>query len=127
MREGTAVDDDTETSEGTEESAPTNAELDAKVNALDSKLDMILGKLSGTKDDAHTAAAEHTEDRLNRPSNIADEIRQQLDEQRARDAASAREQADSEWRKGVDEQLAGMAEKTPEAPLRRVEKIMGWR
>lgn len=110
-----------------EESAPSNAELAGRVDALDSKLDMILGKLSGTRDQARAAAEERTEEHLDRPSSIAEEIRQQLAAQRARADAEERGKADIAWRKNVDERLSGMAEKTPEAPLRRVEKIMGWR
>ena len=109
------------------DAAPSNAELDAKVTALDSKIDTILAKLGGARDQAHGAAQRHTEDRLDRPSNIADEIRAQLDAQRAKDEAAARGQADADWRKGVDEKLSGMAEQAPEAPLRRVERMMGWR
>lgn len=119
------ADDETETSE-TETSAPTNAELDAKVNALDTKLDRIID-MFGSKGETHAAAEQHTEERLDRPSSVAEEIRAQLAEQRARDEADAAKNAESAWRKSVDERLTGMAEKTPEAPLRRVEKIMGWR
>ena len=119
--------DDTEQDEGTETSAPSNAELAGRVDGLESKLDMILDKLGGKKDQAHDAAQQHTEERLDRPSSVAEEIRQQLSEQRAKEEADAKQNADAEWRKGVDERLTGMAEKTPEAPLRRVEKIMGWR
>ena len=114
-------------SEQAEDTAPSNAELARRVDAQDSKLDMILDKLGGAKDQAHDAAQQHTEDRLDRPSNIAEEIRQQLADQRAQADADAAKNADADWRKSVDERLAGMAEKTPEAPLRRVEKIMGWR
>lgn len=112
---------------GDDEAAPSNAELAGRVDGLESKLDLILGKLGGTEHQAHAAAQQHTEDRLDRPTNIADEIRQQLEERDRAAAASAKDQADQDWRAGVDEKLSGMTEQTPEAPLRRVEKLMGWR
>lgn len=127
MKGGAAVADDTETTETETESAPSNAELDAKVTALDTKLDRIIDMFGGIKDQAHERAAEHTEDRLDRPSSIAEEIRQQLAGQRAKDEAAAAQTADADWRKSVDDRLTGMAEKVPEAPVRRVENIMGWR
>ena len=128
MKDGDAAvaDDDTETTED-ETSAPSNAQLAERVSGVESKLDLILDKLSGAKDDAHAAAQQHTEDRLDRPSNIADEIRQQLAQQRAAEAADAEKRGQADRIAAVEQSLAGMAEKTPEAPLRRVEKIMGWR
>lgn len=121
------MSDATDTNEPGEASAPSNEELAGRVDALDSKLDTILDKLGGAKDQAHADAQQHTEDRLDRPSNIADEIRQQLAERDRQQQATAAQQADTEWRKGVDERLAGMTEKTPEAPVRWIENKMGWR
>ena len=118
--------DDTET-DTAEAGAPTNAELDQRITSLDSKIEMILSKLGGARDSAQEHAQEHTEQRLERPSSIADEIRQQLAAQRAKDESDAAGRADQEWRQGVDTTLAGLAEKIPEPPQRRVEKVMGWR
>ena len=127
MRDGGAAvaDDDTETAEP--ETGSSTAELEQRVSGIESKLELILDKLGGAKDQAHDAAQQHTEDRLDRPSNIADEIRQQLAQQRAAEAADAEKRGQADRIAAVEQSLAGMAEKTPEAPLRRVEKIMGWR
>lgn len=106
--------------EGQQDTAPTNAELDAKVKALDGKLDTILDKLG-----AGSGAPELKEP--GQPASVADEIRRQLDDQRKADEAKAAAEGDAAWRKGVDDRLAGMAEAAPEPPVRRVEKLMGWR
>jgi hypothetical protein len=118
------ADDGTET---TAETGPTTAELDSKVNALDSKVDMILDKLSGSRDQAHTAAQQHTEDRLDRPSTVAEEIRQQLAAQRAADERAAAEKGAADRLAAVEAKVTGMAEQAPEPITRRVEKLMGWR
>lgn len=107
--------------------APSNAELAQRVDGLASKLDMVLDKLGGARDQAHDAAQQHTEERLDRPSGIAEEIRAQLAARDQADAAAAKDREAADWRQSVDGKLAGMAEKTPEAPVRRIERAMGWR
>ena len=111
----------------TEDTGPTTAELAARIDAQDSKLDTILDKLGGITGQAHAAAQQHTEDRLDRPSTIAEEIRAQLEAQRTADEAAAEKRGSAERLAAMEERLAGMQEKIPETPPRRVEKILGWR
>lgn len=127
MKGDAAVADDTTDASDTDESAPSNAELAARVDGLDSKLSLILDKLGGAEGKAHDAAQQRTEDRLDRPSTVAEEIRAQLAERDRQKAAADHDKADADWRAGVDARLEGMAEKTPEAPVRKVENWMGWR
>ena len=109
-------------SETPPETGPTTAELAARQDALDGKLDQILSVL-GKQPDAKEPAADAKEP----PTTVAEEIRAQLDE-RDRKKAAEQSAADADaWRKGVDEKLAGMAEQAPEPPVRRIEKLMGWR
>ena len=110
-----------------QDTGPSNAELAGRVDGLESKLDLVLEKLGGVRSDAHAAAQQHTEERLDRPSTIAEEIRAQLDAQRAADADAASKQSSADRLAAVEERLSGMQEKTPETPPRRVEKIFGWR
>ena len=117
-------DTDTET---TETAAPSNTELAGRIDGLESKLDVLIDKLSGKEDQAHAAAEKHTEDRLDRPSTIAEQIREQLAEAKAREAADAEKRGHADRLAAVEQKLEGMAEKTPEAPQRRIEKILGWR
>ena len=108
------------------ESAPSNAELDAKVDTLADKLDQLVAMFGRDRDKAHGAAQAHTEDRLSEPTTAADEIRRQLDERdRASEAKKAGE-AEQEWRRGVDQTLSELTEKAPEPPRRKIESIMGW-
>src|SRR5579862_6690361 len=110
-----------------EDTAPSNAELAARVDGLAGKLDTILDKLSGAESGAHAAAQQHPEDRLDRPTGVAEEIRAQLAERAQADAAARQAKEDADWRASVDGRLAGMAEHAPEPPVRRVEKLLGWR
>jgi hypothetical protein len=116
-----------ETTTETAETGPTPAETAARVDALDAKVDKILEVLSGKKDDAHAAAQEHTEERLDRPTTIAEQVRQQLADEKAREAADAEKRGSAERLAAVEAKVTGMAERTPEAPVRRVEKWLGWR
>ena len=109
-------------SETPPESGPTTAELAARQDAVEGKLDQILSVLG-----KQPAAKEPAGQEKDPPQSVAEEIRAQLDE-RDRKAAADKTAADADaWRKGVDEKLAGMGEKQPEPPVRRIEKIMGWR
>ena len=117
-------DTDTET---TETAAPSNTELAGRIDGLESKLDVLIDKLSGKEGQAHAAAEQHTEDRLDRPSTIAEQIREQLAEAKAREAADAEKRGQAERLAAVEQRVTDMAEKTPEAPQRRIEKILGWR
>lgn len=113
--------------QATEDTAPSTAELDAKVTGLESKVDLILDKLSGKTDQAHDAAQQHTEDRLDRPSSIAQEIRDQLAAQRAADEKAAAEKGQADRLAAVEQKITGLAEQAPEPIVRKVENFMGWR
>ena len=120
---GDTVADTDETTETTED-APSIDELEQRVSGVESKLDLILDKLSGTRDQAHADAEQHTEDRLDRPSSIAEQIRAQLEETRAREAAEADKRSSADRLASLEERLSGMAEKPPEDPLRPVTRLM---
>ena len=108
--------------EPAEPSGPTTAELAERQDKLDGKLDQILAVLG-----KHDAPKEPAAGQKEPPTSVAEEIRAQLDE-RDRKAAADKAAADADaWRKGVDEKLAGMGEQAPEPPVRRIEKLMGWR
>jgi len=107
-----------------QDAGPTVAEVAERQNSLEAKVDKILDVLGSKKDDAHAAAEQHTEDRLDRPSTIAEQVRQQLEEEKAREAADAEKRGDKERLAAVEAKVTGMAEATPESPVRRVERFM---
>jgi hypothetical protein len=110
--------DDTDTP--TEDTAPSNAELEQRVSGVESKLDLILEKLSG----GGTVPATGDPDPPAGPGSIAEQIRAQLAE-RDRAAASKADADAAEHRiKTVEERLEGMAERTPQPPERRIERMM---
>lgn len=110
---------------------PTVAEVAKRQDNLEGKVDRILGLLEGGEHKAHDAAAAHERAKLDAPSDVAGEVRKQLDERdKAQQQTAAADQAaaaDKEWRTGVDTALAELREKPPEAPVRRVERFAGWR
>ncbi len=102
---------------------PTVEQLAERQDTLDGKLDQILTIL-GKKDGA-PASAGTSESTAS--TSIADEIRQQFEERDRKAAADKDKAGQGEWRTSVDARLAELAEKPPESPARRAEKIMGWR
>jgi hypothetical protein len=117
----------TETTETGETGEPSTRELAGRIDGINAKLDALIDKLGSKSAGAHAAAEQHTEDRLDRPTTIADQIRQQLEEQRAADAETAEKRGQADRLAAVEQRLAGMAEATPAPPERRIEKILGWR
>ena len=110
-----ADDTETETAEG-----PSNAELEQRVSGVESKLDLILEKLSG----GGTVPATGDPDPPAGPGSIAEQIRAQLAERDKAAASKADADAAEHRIKTVEERLEGMAERTPQPPERRVERMM---
>jgi len=102
-------------------------EQDQRIGRLEQGIEKILDVLGKGEGKAHEHAEQHTEDRLDRPSTIAEQIREQLAEAKAREAADAEKRGHAERLAAVEQRVTDMAEKTPEAPQRRIEKILGWR
>jgi hypothetical protein len=93
--------------------------LDKLADQVD-KLTMMVGKLIGG---AHKDATATTEHRLGEPTSVSEEVQRELarrdeaQKQAERDAALGRH----------EEALKGLTEKIPEPPVRKVERLMGWR
>jgi hypothetical protein len=126
MKGAAAVADEPDT-EPAETDAPSTAELSGRIDGIESKLDLLIDKLGGKKDEAHDAAEQHTQDRLDRPSSIAEEIRAQLAAAKATEAADAEKRGQADRLAAVEAAVTGMTEHAPEPPQRRIEKMMGWR
>ena len=117
----------TDDSAKTAETAPTTAELAARQDALDGKLDQILSVLGKNEGKAQSAAQDARTAELDAPTSVAEEIRQQLEERDRQAKADAAAAEHGAWKTKVDETLAAMTEQAPEPPARRIEKLMGWR
>ena len=87
--------------------------------AQDSKLDQILAMLSGTKQPpvTHETAERQTEERLDRPSSVAEMVRAEL----ARAKAETDEKSERET---IGQRLAKLEEKQPEPPQPRRQRVM---
>lgn len=110
-----------ETETETEETGPTTAELAARVDGIDSKLDTVLAAITGKKDGDPKPPAEPGREE---PTSVADEIRRQL-EQRDAKQAGEKDAADQEaWKASVTKTLGDLTEQKPEPPQRAVEKLM---
>jgi hypothetical protein len=103
-----------------ETTPPAEGDLPQRVGTLEGKIDQILGIL-GKGDDKPADPAEP-----GGGTNIAHEIRQQLDE---RDQA-AKKKADEDGLRGtvgeLQTKLSELTEKPPAPMPRRIEKLMGW-
>ena len=114
-----------ETGEG--ERITSIKELSDRQDRTESKLDQILGILGKTKDNTHANAQEGRAKELDAPTSIAEEIRMQFEERDRKAAADADAKGKEDRLAAVETSVKEMAEKAPEPPARRVEKIMGWR
>lgn len=96
----------------------SSADLDKRVSAVESKLDLILEKLSGSSGQG-TAVEPPVEH-----GSIAEQIRAQLAERDKASADQASADAAEQRVKTIEDRLEGMAERTPQPPERRIERIM---
>ena len=95
--------------------------LELGVTTIDEKIDKILGLVS-SKGPAHADAEKATQERLDAPGSVAEEVEREL---ARRDEATKREQREAEFGQ-VKETVAKLTEKRPMSPPRKVEQIMGY-
>jgi hypothetical protein len=104
----------------TDGAAPSNAELEQRVSGVESKLDLILEKLSGSSSPPKGDDKPDPEG----TGSIAEQIRAQLAERDKATADKASKDAAEQRIKTVEERLEGMSEATPQPPERRLERLM---
>lgn len=106
--------------------------LETRVGALESgqetmsgKLDQVLSMLGGG---GKEPAGQPAQQGGGQPEDgIAMEIRKQLDERNAKAAADEEKASTAREVDSLKQQVQQLSERKPEAPVRRVEKLMGWR
>ena len=94
--------------------------LESGQSKILSKLDELLG--SGSK--AHETAEQHTEQRLDRPSTIEEQVRAELQRAEQEKAKQADAEKDKSERQTIREQLAKLTEAKPQAPQPRRQRVM---
>ena len=109
-------------SETAPETPEPDGQLEARVSTIEEKIDKILGLVS-TKSPAHAQAEKVTQERLDAPGSVAEEVDREL---ARRDDAAKAAQREEEFG-SIKETVARLTEKRPESPVRKVEDIMGWR
>ncbi len=93
-------------------------QLEARQESTESKIDQILGIISGKKPEADPAA--------DAPTDIASEIRQQLEARDAKDKADRAAAERDGTLSALQAKVAELSEQAPAPVPRRVEKLMGW-
>lgn len=94
-------------------------ELRARQDRQEGMLQAILDKLSGSK------APDSGEGKPG--MSLAEEVRAQLEARDASEKERAGKESDRQRVADLEAKIAEMGEKTPEAPIRKVERLMGWR
>lgn len=118
------TDQDPEGTEGAEgQGADTEGQHIASMASFDERLGRIedaIGKITGG---AHKDATATTAARLDAGSSIAAEVQAELGR---RDQAAKDAERETELEK-LKTTVAELAEKPPAEPVRRIERLMGWR
>jgi hypothetical protein len=86
------------------------------------RLEDIVTNALGGHGQAHATAQKITQRRLGEPGEITAEVQREL---ARRDAATKREEEAARLGR-VEEAVKALAEKPPEAPVRKIEHLMGW-
>ena len=108
-----------------EASAPEGTDHE-RIERVEDKLDGLIAAVNKLLPGSHAEAEEHTEERLDRPSSVEEQVRAELarrDREAAAKAAADAEKADHE---SVKERLARLEEKPPAAPRLRRTHLLGW-
>jgi len=94
----------------------------------DAKLDQIIGQLAKLLPGSHAEAQQRTEDRLDRPASVAEQVRAELARADAERKAQTDADADKSEREQMREQLAALREKPPVPPMPLRSRILmkGW-
>jgi hypothetical protein len=118
--------------DGTGTAAPaegTGDDLESRVGSLETgqttlsgKIDQVLSILSGGRKQPEPPAA--VQDGEPGADGLAMEIRRQLDERKAAEQADAEKASGAREIDALKQQVAALAERKPEPPVRRVEQVM---
>jgi hypothetical protein len=118
-----------------DETATEGEGLESRVGHLETtqaeqgtKLDAILDKLGHLVPGSHAEAQQHTEERLDRPASVAEQVRAELARADAERKAQADADADKSEREQMREQLAALREKPPDPPMPLRSRVLmkGW-
>lgn len=119
-----AEDESTSTAaEPTSSGEPNTAErLTAVEHAVD-RVEQLVSQLVPT---SHAAAQERTEQRLDRGSSVAEQVRAELARAREDDAAAAAADSERDERRQVQTRLARLEERPPAPPRLARTRLLGW-
>jgi hypothetical protein len=106
----------TSTATTTTGSGTTLAAVAATVDKLAEKVELVIGAL-------HKDAGSTTDERLGASTSVAEQVQEEL---ARRDEATKRAEAERDLG-NIKETITKLTEKVPEQPVRRVERLMGWR
>lgn len=113
----------TETSTAAE---PPDGSTSERLGRVEAAVERIENALSRVLPGSHAEAQERTEERLDRPSSIEEQVRAELekrDRQAAEQAAAEKEKADKET---VAQRLARLEETPPAPPRLKRTALLGW-
>jgi aminoglycoside phosphotransferase family enzyme len=122
------ADDDTTTSEPGQQLETRVGHLETTQAEQGTKLDAILDKLGHLVPGSHAEAQQRTEDRLDRPASVAEQVRAELARAEQERAEQDAADADKSEREQMREQLAALREKPPVPPMPLRSRILmkGW-
>jgi len=97
-----------------------------RLDRVEHTLDRLVSVVEHIIPGSHAEAEERTEERLDRPSTVEEQVRAELAKAKADEEAAAAADAEKGERESLAAQLKKLEEKPPAAPLRKVEHLMGW-
>lgn len=111
--------------DGTPAGAGEQGSTDQRLGRLESAVERIEQAITGIAP-SHDEAQQHTEDKLDRPSNVAEQVRAELEKARREQEAADRAAAERGELEGLKERVAKLAETPPAPPSLKRVKILGW-
>jgi chromosome segregation ATPase len=105
------------------ETEPSVDDLAQRQDRIENKLDELLASLKAGGS-TQAKAEEHQEEKLGRPSTIAEQVQMELDARDKAKADKAEKDAEKTERESIKERLAKLTETPPARPQPRRQRVM---
>jgi hypothetical protein len=99
-------------------------DLEGRVEHLETGLSKITGKLDELLTGGHRAAEQHEGDKLDRPTEVQEQVRAELERAKAEESAAAKAEGEKAEKQTMAQRLAKLEERPPVQPQPRRQRAM---
>jgi hypothetical protein len=99
-------------------------DLEGRVEHVETALERIMGRLDELVTGGHRAAEKHEGDKLDRPTEVQEQVRAELERAKAEESAKAKAEGEKAEKQTMAQRLAKLEERPPVQPQPRRQRAM---